>query len=176
MTVLKAACQSLKRDEVPEMKDVEDPAGWLKKYLHTESLDQTGVIRITFNNGCPKTRATLVNVIVNAYMQENVLPERKRLAIAIHSMKNGLESEKRINDTRTRMRKEKLDLQEKDASLLDRVAREKIGMARRSGAEEDKERETRLKNGWVKLRALERRNQAILKTIILELAELPEEK
>jgi hypothetical protein len=129
----------LRADTVSRLKVVEkqkenpDPKTarkWLEKNLRVESLEDTGVLRISFMEGSPKERVAIVNAVAEAYVQ--LSKERIRQGVELH-----IAGEAKIcEDLREELRKTQLELAKlngakaKDANEGEAIAQRRNDLAR----------------------------------------------
>lgn len=133
--VLNAALRQPKVADLPIVKDQLDPAEWLIKELQLDYMLSPEILRVRLRGDQPEELVTLVNAVVNAYMQEVVNKEQllqqsrsDRLKQIYSQYEENLRSRRK---TLRELAEAAGSSNEQTLSLKQRLAVEQMGMAQR---------------------------------------------
>lgn len=133
--VLNAALRQSKVAELPIVKQQEDPAEWLAKELMLDYTLSPEILRVHLRGDQPEELVTLVNAVVNAYLQEIVAKEQVRQQARIDRLKQIYgQYEENLRGRRKTLRELAESAGSDDVqtlSMKQRLAAEQMGMAQR---------------------------------------------
>lgn len=104
-----------KMDIIRRQKDWES---WLKKNLRFERVKDTNLVRVSFQDGNAKEQTAIINVVVDYYIKNDVVPRRDLLKKTVEDYRRRLVDPKiRRRYTAQRLAKAEEDLKEREENI-----------------------------------------------------------
>lgn len=81
--------------DLPIVRQQKDWEVWLKKNLRVERVNDTNLVRVSFQDGKSKEQTAIINVVVDYYLKNDVGSRRESLKRTLQRVKDRVESKRR---------------------------------------------------------------------------------